>query len=65
MQIAIAKRKYMNVLLNIRTNVYKDNKQQLKKDLVTIRNLLEFMDKPSDKMTTIERCLAKRLTMGK
>lgn len=65
MQIAVNKRKYMAVLLNMRANVYVENRQQLKKDLITIRNLLEFMDKPSEKMTAVEKVLAKRLTTGR
>lgn len=65
MQIAINKRKYMGVLLNLRANVYAQDRQQLKKDLITVRNLLEFMDKPSEKMTAVEKVLAKRLTTGR
>lgn len=65
MQMTIAKKKYINVLLNIRANVYAQDRQQLKKDLITIRNLLEFIDNPSEKMISVEKGLTKRLATGR
>lgn len=35
-----SKLEYLNVLMNIKNNVYKDNKLQLKKDLLIVQKLL-------------------------
>jgi hypothetical protein len=65
MKIAPSKRQYMAILLNVRANVYKENKEQLKKDLLTMRKLLTLVDQPSEKMTTIEKALTKRFAIGR
>lgn len=61
MQISVTKRQYMAVLLNIRANIYKENREQLKKDLLTIRKLLTLIDEPSEKMVRVEQALSKKL----
>lgn len=61
MQLSITKRQYMAVLLNIRSNIYKENKDQLKKDLLTMRKILTLIDEPSEKMIKIEQALSKKL----
>lgn len=52
------KKRYMRILLNIKTNAYKDNKEQLKRDLIILRNILQFI-KPNERMTTIEKHLTR------
>ena len=61
MQLSITKRQYMAVLLNIRSNIYKENRDQLKKDLLTMRKILTLIDEPSEKMVKIEQALSKKL----
>lgn len=61
MQISVTKRQYMAVLLNIRSNIYQENRDQLKKDLLTMRKLLTLIDEPSEKMVRVEQALSKRL----
>lgn len=61
MQVGIIKRRYMKILLNIKTNAYKDNKELMKRDLIILRNLLQLIDKPKERMTTIEKCLTRRV----
>lgn len=61
MQLSITKRRYMAILLNIRSNIYKENKDQLKKDLLTMRKILTLIDEPSEKMVKIEQALSKKL----
>jgi hypothetical protein len=61
MQISVTKKQYMGVLLNIRSNIYKDNRDQLKRDLLTMRKLLTLIDEPSEKMVQVEQVLSKRL----
>ena len=61
MQLSITKRQYMAVLLNIRSNIYKENKDQLKKDLLTMRKILTLIDEPSEKMIKIKQALSKKL----
>lgn len=61
MQISITKRQYMGVLLNIRSNIYQENRDQLKRDLLTMRKLLTLIDEPSEKMVQVEQALSKRL----
>lgn len=65
MQISISKKQYMAILLNIRANIYKENREQLKKDLLTMRKLLTLLDQPTEKMATVEKVLAKRLATGR
>lgn len=61
MQISVTKRQYMSVLLNIRSNIYQENRDQLKRDLLTMRKLLTLIDKPSENMVRVEQVLSKRL----
>ena len=61
MQLSITKRQYMAILLNIRSNIYKENRDQLKKDLLTMRKILTLIDEPSEKMVKIEQALSKKL----
>ena len=61
MQISVTKRQYMAVLLNIRSNIYQENRDQLKRDLLTMRKLLTLIDEPSEKMVQVEQALSKRL----
>ena len=65
MQISISKKQYMAILLNIKANIYKENREQLKKDLLTMRRLLTLLDQPTEKMATVEKVLAKRLATGR
>lgn len=65
MQVSIAKRQYMDILFNIRQNVYESNKEQLKKDLLTLRNMLSYIDRPTDKMVVVEKKLTKKLSTGR
>lgn len=65
MQVSIAKRQYMDILFNIRQNVYESNKEQLKKDLLTLRNMLSYIDRPTDKMAVVEKKLTKKLSTGR
>jgi len=60
MQIAVSKRKYMAVLLNIRANVYRQDREQLKRDLKTIRKILTLVDEPSESMLRVEQALTKQ-----
>lgn len=53
--------RYMKILANIKANVYKDNEEQLKKDLIMLRTLLCFIDKPNKKTIAVEKYLTKRL----
>ena len=61
MKIAPSKRQYMAVLLNVRANIYKENRDQLKRDLLTMRKLLTLIDEPSENMVKVEQALSKRL----
>ena len=61
MQLSVTKRQYMAVLLNIRSNIYQENKDQLKKDILTMRKILNLIDEPSEKMVRVEQALSKRL----
>jgi hypothetical protein len=61
MQISVTKRQYMSVLLNIRSNIYQENRDQLKRDLLTMRKLLTLIDEPSENMVRVEQALSKRL----
>jgi hypothetical protein len=61
MQISVTKRQYMAVLLNIRSNIYQENRDQLKRDLLTMRKLLTLIDEPSENMVRVEQALSKRL----
>lgn len=61
MQIAPSKRQYMAILLNIRSNIYQENRDQLKRDLLTMRKLLTLIDEPSENMVRVEQALSKRL----
>ena len=61
MQISVTKRQYMSVLLNIRSNIYQENRDQLKRDLLTMRKLLTLIDEPNEKMVRVEQALSKRL----
>ena len=61
MQISMTKRQYMSVLLNIRSNIYQENRDQLKRDLLTVRKLLTLIDEPSENMVKVEQALSKRL----
>lgn len=61
MQLSVTKRQYMAVLLNIRSNIYQENRDQLKRDLLTMRKLLTLIDEPSEKMVRVEQALSKRL----
>lgn len=61
MQISVTKRQYMAVLLNIRSNIYQENRDQLKRDLLTMRKLLTLIDEPSENMVKVEQALSKRL----
>jgi len=61
MQISVTKRQYMAVLLNIRSNIYQENRDQLKRDLLTMRKLLALIDEPSESMVRVEQALSKRL----
>ena len=61
MQISVTKRQYMAVLLNIRSNIYQENRDQLKRDLLTMRKLLTLIDEPNEKMVRVEQALSKRL----
>ncbi len=61
MQISVTKRQYMTVLLNIRSNIYQENRDQLKRDLLTMRKLLTLIDEPSENMVRVEQALSKRL----
>lgn len=65
MQVSIAKRQYMDILFNIRQNVYESNKEQLKKDLLILRNMLSYIDRPTDKMAVVEKKLTKKLSTGR
>jgi hypothetical protein len=65
MQIGIIKKRYMKILLNIKSNAYKDNKELMKRDLIILRNILQFIDEPNEKMTTIEKCLTRRVAAGR
>lgn len=58
MEMVTIKKRYMRILLNIKTNAYKDNKEQLKRDLIILRNILQFI-KPNERMTTIEKHLTR------
>lgn len=60
MQIAVSKRKYMAVLLNIRANVYRQDREQLKKDLKTMRKILTLVEEPSENMLRVEQALTKQ-----
>ena len=61
MQLSVTKRQYMAVLLNIRSNIYQENRDQLKRDLLTMRKLLTLIDEPSENMVRVEQALSKRL----
>lgn len=61
MQISVTKRQYMAILLNIRANIYKENRDQLKRDLLTMRKLLTLIDEPSENMVRVEQALTKKL----
>lgn len=61
MRISPTKRQYMSVLLNIRSNIYQENKDQLKKDLLTMRKILTIIDEPSANMARVEQALSKKL----
>ena len=61
MQISVTKRQYMGVLLNMRSNIYQENRDQLKRDLLTMRKLLTLIDEPNEKMVKVEQALSKRL----
>lgn len=60
MQITVSKRKYMAVLLNIRANVYRQDREQLKKDLKTMRKILTLVEEPSENMLRVEQALIKQ-----
>lgn len=65
MQVGIIKRRYMKILLNIKSNAYKDNKELMKRDLIILRNILQLIDEPKERMTTIEKCLTRRVITSK
>lgn len=59
MQVGIIKRRYMKILLNIKSNAYKDNKELMKRDLIILKNILQLIDEPKERMTTIEKHLTR------
>jgi len=51
---------YLNILQNVKNNVYENDKQALKQDLMTLRNML-IVYKDNENMKKLEKNMTKVL----
>lgn len=51
---------YLKILLNVKENAYQNNKELLKQDLTTLRNLL-LIDSENQHMQRLEKCMVLSL----
>ena len=49
---------YLNILLNVKNNVYEGNKTLLKQDLITLKRLL-LLDKANQQMVNLYNVMSK------
>ena len=52
---------YLNILSNIKNNVYENDRETLKKDLITLRNMLVIYQ-GNEHMQKLEKNMTKVLT---
>ena len=59
------KLEYLKVLMNIKSDIYKTNKTQLKKDLLVIKKLLLLeVNKDNQELKQIEKSMQKVLNIA-